>query len=299
MTDHTACPKCQRASGDAWKQCGGSCPMPGSPHYTAGGLPPPKTMPPTPPWERAQNEGAPEGWRMSAKADGGTYKAFRAAGWTDAQLQAYGYLEAVTAVYVKDLGDFKLDDLRGCAPGPLMPLVPGESFSYAPLNRDEIVALTCMQAGAPPEERYIEWLGQLFTLYEGLRARGKRPLDPVDMTAAEAAAHWRGFDDDGKVIEARLQHDAEHLNCPTCGGSGHADDVKPIDMVLHCPACHAQHVDAEEHTGPESWDNPPHRSHLCRACGHVWRPADVPTNGVPSVLTRGKNDSPLARRVRP
>ena len=64
----------------------------------------------------------------------------------------------------------------------------------------------------------------------------------------------------------------------------------PLDMVLHCPACGHQHVDAL---------SPPHRSHLCAACGHIWRPADVPTNGVASVKTQGQNDSPapIVRRV--
>lgn len=68
----------------------------------------------------------------------------------------------------------------------------------------------------------------------------------------------------------------------------------PIDMVLHCPNCGLQHIDApgmnsefDDHT----WDNPPHRSHLCHRCGHIWRPADVATNGVAAVKTRGKNDS--------
>jgi hypothetical protein len=42
------------------------------------------------------------------------------------------------------------------------------------------------------------------------------------------------------------------------------------------------------------WDNPPHRSHLCHGCGHVWRPADVPTNGVATITTKGKADSPIA-----
>lgn len=43
---------------------------------------------------------------------------------------------------------------------------------------------------------------------------------------------------------------------------------------------------------------PDHRSHLCRpedgGCGHIWRPADVPTNGVAAVKTKGQNDSPIA-----
>jgi hypothetical protein len=76
----------------------------------------------------------------------------------------------------------------------------------------------------------------------------------------------------------------------------------PIDMVLHCPACGEQHVDAPEDAEGqqhpdypviEPWTNPPHRSHLCHGCGHIWRPADVPTNGVVATKTRGKNDSPI------
>lgn len=74
----------------------------------------------------------------------------------------------------------------------------------------------------------------------------------------------------------------------------------PIDMVLHCPACGLQHVDAPDAWRPGSdplWDNPPHRSHLCHGCGHIWRPADVPTNGMEAVKTRGKADSPIAARA--
>lgn len=91
---------------------------------------------------------------------------------------------------------------------------------------------------------------------------------------------------------------------------------RPIDMVLHCPVCHTQHVDRpmtdHEYTAvlhesswwelggekPERWMNPPHRSHLCHSCGHIWRPADVFTNGVLFVQTRGSKDSPLPQQVR-
>lgn len=91
-----------------------------------------------------------------------------------------------------------------------------------------------------------------------------------------------------------------------------AGGATPIDMVLHCPACGLQHVDSPEpckdcgDTGIAvggldscpacigiSWANPPHRSHLCHGCGHIWRPADVPTNGVQAVKTVGKADSPV------
>lgn len=75
---------------------------------------------------------------------------------------------------------------------------------------------------------------------------------------------------------------------------------KPLPMVLHCPECGLQHVDAKETHGlaegeqePEepAWNNPPHRSHLCHGCGCIWRPADVPTDGVKAITTRGKADT--------
>jgi hypothetical protein len=79
-----------------------------------------------------------------------------------------------------------------------------------------------------------------------------------------------------------------------------ASEPTPIDMILYCPKCGMQHVDKPEGqfypgmTADEStmankhygrWDNPPHRSHLCHGCGFIWRPADVPTNGVAAIKT--------------
>lgn len=66
----------------------------------------------------------------------------------------------------------------------------------------------------------------------------------------------------------------------------------PVPMVLHCPRCHLQHIDAPDERTPD-WQNPPHRSHLCHGCGLIWRPADVPTIGVESTVTAGKSDSPF------
>jgi hypothetical protein len=97
----------------------------------------------------------------------------------------------------------------------------------------------------------------------------------------------------------------------------------PIDMILHCPKCGLQHVDAPEEpeccgklvVGAEymgsremiccgeperdEWDNPPHRSHLCHRCGHIWRPADVPTNGVAAIKTKGRADKLAASQAVP
>ncbi|TBR76167.1 MAG: hypothetical protein EPN64_09160 [Burkholderiaceae bacterium] len=59
-----------------------------------------------------------------------------------------------------------------------------------------------------------------------------------------------------------------------------------------------QHIDTPEHWGGKVET---HRSHLCvpaaGGCGHIWRPADVPTNGVIAVTTKGLNDSPLQGAV--
>lgn len=88
--------------------------------------------------------------------------------------------------------------------------------------------------------------------------------------------------------------------------------TNPIPMILFCPNCGLQHIDAPG--DPESftdepgrrwanpmrsgWTNPPHRSHLCEACDHVWRPADVATEGVAEIRTRGMiDDDPPIRGV--
>lgn len=101
--------------------------------------------------------------------------------------------------------------------------------------------------------------------------------------------------------------------CKTCGFVNYrcrcaalAAPAAPIPMVLHCPACGAQHIDACEDAECDGevvqsagWSNPPHCSHLCHGCGHIWRPADVPTTGVAAVQTKGANDSPIAATAAP
>jgi hypothetical protein len=62
----------------------------------------------------------------------------------------------------------------------------------------------------------------------------------------------------------------------------------PLDLLLFCPRCLAQHIDAP--APATGWTNPPHRSHLCHACRHVWRPSDRCTNGIAAIATKGEND---------
>lgn len=74
-------------------------------------------------------------------------------------------------------------------------------------------------------------------------------------------------------------------------------DGAPIPMVLFCPQCSQKHVDKPE---PEvGWLNPPHRSHLCAACGWIWRPCDRPTAGVESIETSGSEDNTFRPKVEP
>ena len=100
-------------------------------------------------------------------------------------------------------------------------------------------------------------------------------------------------------------YDAGLADGRRCAERDAAESAVPIDMILHCPTCGLQHVDAPEfeddpsmlavgitHKSFDGWTNPPHRSHLCAGCGHIWRPADVPTNGVAAIKTKGKADSP-------
>lgn len=115
-----------------------------------------------------------------------------------------------------------------------------------------------------------------------------------------------------RVVETLRRPWCEEAGCdlddPTHDASKHpfdehveyelqAVEPSPIPMVLHCPACGAQHVDAPDEA--VGWANPPHRSHLCHGCGHVWRPADVPTTGVAAIATRGERDASAPTVVRP
>jgi len=67
-------------------------------------------------------------------------------------------------------------------------------------------------------------------------------------------------------------------------------ESKGLPMLLYCPECGLQHIDEPDERTPE-WDNPPHRSHLCHGCGCIWRPADIPTEGVLNLATSGQADT--------
>jgi len=49
---------------------------------------------------------------------------------------------------------------------------------------------------------------------------------------------------------------------------------EPVPMRITCPECGTLHIDEGE------FATKPHHTHACQSCGHVWRPAIVPTVGV-------------------
>lgn len=91
-------------------------------------------------------------------------------------------------------------------------------------------------------------------------------------------------------------------------------DLPPIDMIIYCPECKNMHIDAEtplickdcgchfDKHGEEvdgdgrhacenceacnefrPWLNDPHKRHRCAFCNHVFKTANVATNGVRSL----------------
>jgi len=128
---------------------------------------------------------------------------------------------------------------------------------------------------------------------------GWKPV-PVEPTAEMCAC--ASGDTGSRITDGPTFARALYLEMLSAAPAQPAQQSEPIDMVLHCPKCGMQHIDEPEgdaHAaidGTETrWENPPHRSHLCHGCGHIWRPADVPTNGVLAVKTKGKADSHVAQ----
>ncbi len=83
-------------------------------------------------------------------------------------------------------------------------------------------------------------------------------------TGFEAAYCW--LDSCKDICDKALEQAWE---TPTPSAPGAA-----IPMLLVCPACGERHIDEGEFATKE------HHTHACQECGHVWRPAVVPTTGV-------------------
>lgn len=137
----------------------------------------------------------------------------------------------------------------------------------------------------------------VFSAAQSLKRGAQSCRDMLRTDTKGVPQHWR----DGVAILATFLERAS------------SSQPESIDMILYCPTCGMQHVDApdteeatidaaelglthgsrdwEDHIERHGWSNPPHRSHQCQGCGHIWRPADVPTNGVAVIKTKGSQDS--------
>lgn len=196
---------------------------------------------------------------------------------------------------------------RDCfGPGVTYSLI---NYTFAPGERVDVFVAPgtdCHQYNIPALLGFVE-IPKVPTppTYATLREEAAAMLADPDMLVTPP--EWR------RVMQGLLDAEA-----PTIGGEQTIDlaavlalegrknqavivrEPEPVDMILHCPKCGTQHVDAPEAQDVRlkhyraGWTNPPHRSHLCAECGHIWRPADVATNGVKAITTRGKDDSPAA-----
>ncbi|MBR7972907.1 hypothetical protein KDX01_07225 [Burkholderia vietnamiensis] len=122
---------------------------------------------------------------------------------------------------------------------------------------------------------------------------------PVSQPAAAPPMKLLGETRESGVVWFDRNPHAFPIGTKFYAASNEQPAAAPIDMLLFCPKCGKQHVDepevvfgdADDSDSEVTWENPPHRSHLCHACGTIWRPADVPTNGVAAIQTRGKADT--------
>ena len=160
-----------------------------------------------------------------------------------------------------------------------------------PPTREQVEALLALDEKATPGP----WATspenpRLHKFVEGPSTNDAIPSPDVVCTAAYSDRYFEDDDANMDLIAA-----ARNLIRPLAEAYLAGLDAKPIDMILQCPACGLQHIDAPS----EGWDNPPHRSHLCHGCGSIWRPADVATNGVEHIKTFGSADTPRLIRTAP
>lgn len=144
----------------------------------------------------------------------------------------------------------------------------------------------------------------MLTVVHGLAVSYHRALQRYEQAfeAMFAQAYCNGiFDAWGKPIDCTVLNQAHNMASHALAQDTSNVVAAPIPMILFCPMCGMQHIDAPEpnnnhpdespECAPSRWQNPPHRSHLCHECGCIWRPADVATVGVEKIQTRGKDDT--------
>ncbi|WP_186120598.1 hypothetical protein [Burkholderia gladioli] len=149
---------------------------------------------------------------------------------------------------------------------------------------DILRALLTSPRAAVPREQFRDLLRAALKRYRGENPSRYLNDDQVDAQDAEFAS-------------TLADHHAQ-LTMLDAAPAAPVAEAEPIPMLLFCPRCGTQHIDAPETVSDgrpvlyaDAWTNPPHRSHLCHTCGIVWRPADVATVGVEAIETSGKADT--------
>lgn len=142
----------------------------------------------------------------------------------------------------------------------------------------------------------------IYAKYEDLKLTVERALG-----GEQFMAEFPGHADLGRRI-ARLRTTAAAARAPKARDVWHightATAVAPVPMLLYCPMCHGKHIDEGEFATRS------HHTHACqgyvsidgtgegrRRCGHVWRPAIVPTVGVETLP--GFLNDPVPANVNP
>ncbi len=141
------------------------------------------------------------------------------------------------------------------------------------------------------ERKRADATAATIALYRDIFAEITAKAEPLMYSAVDSISAY-------KVPVGPIHRAAGKLGFQMFDGEKHLadalpEDSAPVRMVMFCPACGLQHVDAPDERTP-GWTNPPHKSHLCHGCGFIWRPADVPTEGVAAIETRGEKDGPLS-----
>ncbi len=117
----------------------------------------------------------------------------------------------------------------------------------------------------------------------------------ADLARRVGSASAERYHDLVKTVESSLAGDRCATSYASHAAIGHrimaTKTASPVPMLLFCPMCHTKHIDEGE------FATKPHHTHACqglvrneeydekhgkvmRRCGHVWRPAIVPTIGV-------------------
>lgn len=60
-------------------------------------------------------------------------------------------------------------------------------------------------------------------------------------------------------------------------------ETRPLPVVITCPECGEEHVDAVDPVTGIDWSKRKHHEHQCSVCKYLWTPALIPTVGVKSL----------------